>query len=76
MRILGIETSCDETGVAIYDEEKGLIQKTNVIHNLNLSRHIINLETILNMFQSPQLTEDNKKLENSSFNNRSLRLLN
>lgn len=25
MRILGIETSCDETGVAIYDAEKGLI---------------------------------------------------
>lgn len=25
MRILGIETSCDETGVAIYDERKGLI---------------------------------------------------
>ncbi|MDY2948276.1 MAG: tRNA (adenosine(37)-N6)-threonylcarbamoyltransferase complex transferase subunit TsaD [Mannheimia varigena] len=25
MRILGIETSCDETGVAIYDEEKGLV---------------------------------------------------
>ncbi|WP_373768193.1 tRNA (adenosine(37)-N6)-threonylcarbamoyltransferase complex transferase subunit TsaD [Glaesserella sp.] len=25
MRILGIETSCDETGVAIYDETKGLI---------------------------------------------------
>lgn len=25
MRILGIETSCDETGVAIYDEQKGLI---------------------------------------------------
>ncbi len=25
MRILGIETSCDETGIAIYDEEKGLI---------------------------------------------------
>ncbi len=25
MRILGIETSCDETGVAIYDEDKGLI---------------------------------------------------
>ena len=24
MRILGIETSCDETGVAIYDEDKGL----------------------------------------------------
>ncbi|MDG6881384.1 t(6)A37 threonylcarbamoyladenosine biosynthesis protein [Phocoenobacter uteri] len=25
MRILGIETSCDETGIAIYDEQKGLI---------------------------------------------------
>lgn len=25
MRVLGIETSCDETGVAIYDSEKGLI---------------------------------------------------
>ncbi len=25
MRILGIETSCDETGVALYDSEKGLL---------------------------------------------------
>ncbi|MEW8027334.1 MAG: tRNA (adenosine(37)-N6)-threonylcarbamoyltransferase complex transferase subunit TsaD [Candidatus Thiodiazotropha sp.] len=25
MRVLGIETSCDETGVAIYDSEKGLL---------------------------------------------------
>ncbi|MBS9783152.1 MAG: tRNA (adenosine(37)-N6)-threonylcarbamoyltransferase complex transferase subunit TsaD [Pasteurella sp.] len=25
MRILGIETSCDETGIAIYDEQHGLI---------------------------------------------------
>ena len=25
MRVLGIESSCDETGVAIYDDEKGLI---------------------------------------------------
>src|SRR5687768_18235336 len=25
MRILGIETSCDETGVAIFDSEKGLL---------------------------------------------------
>lgn len=25
MRILGIETSCDETGVAIYDEQRGLV---------------------------------------------------
>ena len=30
MRTLGIETSCDETGVAIYDEEKGLI--ANQLH--------------------------------------------
>ncbi|MEF1206079.1 tRNA (adenosine(37)-N6)-threonylcarbamoyltransferase complex transferase subunit TsaD [Photobacterium damselae] len=25
MRILGIETSCDETGIAIFDDEKGLL---------------------------------------------------
>lgn len=25
MKILAIETSCDETGVAIYDEEQGLL---------------------------------------------------
>jgi N6-L-threonylcarbamoyladenine synthase len=25
MRVLGIESSCDETGVAIYDDEKGLL---------------------------------------------------
>jgi len=25
MKVLGIETSCDETGVAIYDEQRGLI---------------------------------------------------
>ena len=25
MKILGIETSCDETGIAIYDTDKGLI---------------------------------------------------
>ena len=25
MRILGIESSCDETGIAIYDEEKGIL---------------------------------------------------
>jgi len=25
MKILGIETSCDETAVAVYDEERGLI---------------------------------------------------
>jgi len=28
MRVLGIETSCDETGIAIYDSEKGLIAHT------------------------------------------------
>ena len=31
MKILGIETSCDETGVAIFDEEKGLI--TNQLYS-------------------------------------------
>lgn len=30
MRILGIETSCDETGIAIYDSEKGLL--AHVLH--------------------------------------------
>jgi N6-L-threonylcarbamoyladenine synthase len=25
MRVLGIETSCDDTGVAIYDSQKGLL---------------------------------------------------
>ena len=28
MRVLGIETSCDETGAAIYDSEKGLMAHT------------------------------------------------
>lgn len=27
MRVLGIETSCDETGIAIYDSEKGLLSE-------------------------------------------------
>ncbi|CAL4318178.1 tRNA (adenosine(37)-N6)-threonylcarbamoyltransferase complex transferase subunit TsaD [Buchnera aphidicola] len=31
MRILGIETSCDDTGVAIYDEIYGLVK--NFLHN-------------------------------------------
>ena len=25
MKVLGIETSCDETGVAVYDSEEGLL---------------------------------------------------
>lgn len=28
MRVLGIETSCDETGVAVYDSEQGLLADT------------------------------------------------
>ena len=28
MRVLGIETSCDETGVAVYDTKKGLLSHT------------------------------------------------
>lgn len=31
MRILGIETSCDETGIAIYDSEQGLL--AHVLHS-------------------------------------------
>lgn len=31
MRVLGFETSCDETGVALYDSEKGLL--ANVIYS-------------------------------------------
>jgi N6-L-threonylcarbamoyladenine synthase len=31
MRVLGIETSCDETGIAIYDSEKGLLAE--VLHS-------------------------------------------
>ena len=31
MRILGIETSCDETGIAIYDSESGLL--SNQLHS-------------------------------------------
>ena len=27
MRVLGIETSCDETGVAIYDTQKGILSE-------------------------------------------------
>ncbi len=25
MRVLGIETSCDETGIAVYDDQTGLL---------------------------------------------------
>ena len=25
MRVLGIETSCDDTGIALYDSEQGLL---------------------------------------------------
>lgn len=31
MRVLGLETSCDETGIAIYDSERGLI--AHVVHS-------------------------------------------
>ena len=31
MRVLGIETSCDETGVAVYDSEAGLL--SNALHS-------------------------------------------
>jgi N6-L-threonylcarbamoyladenine synthase len=31
MRVLGIETSCDETGIALYDSDRGLLG--NIIHS-------------------------------------------
>ncbi|VFS38265.1 O-sialoglycoprotein endopeptidase [Escherichia coli] len=31
MRVLGIETSCDETGIAIYDDEKGLLANNCIV---------------------------------------------
>lgn len=31
MKILGIETSCDDTGIALYDSDKGLL--INKIYN-------------------------------------------
>lgn len=38
MRVLGIESSCDETGLAIYDSESGLL--ANVLHSqIELHRH-------------------------------------
>ena len=30
MRVLGIETSCDETGIAIYDDENGFVSQSIV----------------------------------------------
>ena len=35
MLVLGIESSCDETGIAIYDSQKGLIGHT--LHILDFS---------------------------------------
>ena len=36
MRVLGIETSCDETGVAVYDSERGLLAQA--LHS-QIARH-------------------------------------
>ncbi|QNS01806.1 MAG: tRNA (adenosine(37)-N6)-threonylcarbamoyltransferase complex transferase subunit TsaD [Buchnera aphidicola (Pentalonia nigronervosa)] len=39
MKILGIETSCDDTGIAIYDSERGLlfhrVFNQNALHNIH-----------------------------------------
>jgi len=60
MRVLGIETSCDETGIAIFDEEKGLLahavhsQTTThavyggVVPELASRDHILKLVPLLN----------------------------
>ncbi|WWO95512.1 MAG: tRNA (adenosine(37)-N6)-threonylcarbamoyltransferase complex transferase subunit TsaD [Candidatus Dasytiphilus stammeri] len=61
MRILGIETSCDETGVAIYDKKIGLLvnkiysQSTlhadygGVVPELAARHHIINLAPLISI---------------------------
>lgn len=38
MRVLGLETSCDETGVAIYDTDKGLLSH-EIYSQIELHRH-------------------------------------
>lgn len=60
MRILGIETSCDETGLAIFDEKKGLLGHVlysqvqthtpfgGVVPELASRDHIIKLTPLLN----------------------------
>ena len=37
MRILGIESSCDETGIAIYDDEQGLKQRIEEMGDFRIS---------------------------------------
>ncbi len=37
MRVLGIETSCDETGIAIYDDREGIVANT-LYSQINLHR--------------------------------------
>lgn len=60
MRILGIETSCDDTGVAIYDNIKGLIYNKlisqsklhaiygGVVPELAARHHLNNIELLIN----------------------------
>jgi N6-L-threonylcarbamoyladenine synthase len=35
LRVLGIETSCDETAVAIYDADRGLLAQEIYSHDLH-----------------------------------------
>ncbi len=60
MRVLGIETSCDETGVAIYDSDRGLVAQVlasqialhaqfgGVVPELASRDHIARLATMVN----------------------------
>ena len=59
MRILGIETSCDETGIAVYDDEKGLLSHElysqvklhadygGVVPEIAARQHISNLDHLI-----------------------------
>ena len=42
MRILGIETSCDETGVAVYDSEVGLLKRSGADFDVVLLHECLN----------------------------------
>ncbi|MCY4051868.1 MAG: tRNA (adenosine(37)-N6)-threonylcarbamoyltransferase complex transferase subunit TsaD [Gammaproteobacteria bacterium] len=70
MRILGIETSCDDTGAAIYDSEQGLLvnrlasqielhnQYGGVVPELAARDHIRKLLPLIeNLFQDPEIQD-------------------
>ncbi len=53
MRVLGIETSCDETGVAIYDSDQGLM--ADALYS-QVEVHAANDSHLVSDLRNPQLT--------------------